>query len=94
MRLWRFENTDAVRENMEDEKIVKKLAIVLKIYIDSKEILLQIVEKLYGLKSGQISLSEIEILQKELKKKGYLNYARQFKQFGHLGFTPYVIWEV
>lgn len=94
MRLWRFENTDAVRENMEDEKIVKKLAIVLKTYIDSKEILLQIVEKLYGLKSGQISLSEIEILQKELKKKGYLNYARQFKQFRHLGFTPYVIWEV
>lgn len=92
MRLWRFENnTEAVKENMRNEKVLSQLATNLKVFIDNKIALVKIIERAYGLESGQITLREIEILQEQLKEKGIDRFIKQFKQFGKFGYTPYII---
>ncbi|MBI6019859.1 hypothetical protein H8J79_03300 [Clostridium perfringens] len=92
MRLWRFENnTEAVKENMRNEKVLSQLATNLKVFIDNKIALAKIIERSYGLESGQITLREIEILQEQLKEKGIDRFIKQFKQFGNFGYTPYIL---
>ncbi|GAA0095719.1 hypothetical protein [Clostridium perfringens] len=91
MRLWKFENTDAVKENMRNEKVLSQLATNLKVFIDNKIALVKIIERAYGLESGQITLIEIEILQEQLKEKGIDRFIKQFKQFGNFGYTPYIL---
>lgn len=91
MRLWRFENTDAVKENMRNEKVLSQLATNLKVFIDNKIALVKIIERVYGLESGQISNRDIETLQEQLRKKGIDRFVKQFRQFGYLGFASYIL---
>lgn len=88
MILWKF-NGD-VRKNMKNE-VLEQLAANLKVSIDNKKALLQVIEQAFCLESGQISLREIEILQEQLKEKGIDRFIKQFKQFGNFGYTPYIL---
>lgn len=70
---------------------MEQLAANLKVSIDNKKALLQVIEQAFCLESGQISLREIEILTTELKEKGIDAFVKQFSKFANLGFTPHIL---
>ena len=76
---------------MKSKGVVEQLAINLKVFIDNKKVLTEIIENAFCLESRQISNRDIETLQEQLRKKGIDKFVKQFRQFGHLGFTPYIL---
>lgn len=87
MMVWKF-NGD-VRENIKSKSFLDKLREQLNNNNDIEDIK-KIIEKAYCLKSGQISNREIKILNNQIKVKGIDKFVQQFRQFSHLGFTPYI----
>ncbi|WP_338842984.1 hypothetical protein WHY53_15120 (plasmid) [Clostridium perfringens] len=87
MMVWKF-NGD-VRENIKSKSFLDKLREQLNNNNDIEDIK-KIIEKAYCLKSGQISNREIKILNNQIKVKGIDKFVQQFRQFAHLGFTPYI----
>lgn len=87
MMVWKF-NGD-VRENIKSKSFLDKLREQLNNNNDIEDIK-KIIEKAYCLKSGQISNREIKILNNQIKVKGIDKFVHQFRQFAHLGFTPYI----
>ncbi|MDK7627709.1 MULTISPECIES: hypothetical protein [unclassified Clostridium] len=93
MRLWRFEkNTDAVRENMKNEKVLRQLEVNLNLFKDNHEALARIMEKAHGYILGEIEESQAKRLSNQLKTdKEIKMYVKQFSKFGHLGFVSTVL---
>ncbi|EGT3607971.1 hypothetical protein FKF97_16495 [Clostridium perfringens] len=87
MMVWKF--TGDVRENIKSKSFLDKLREQLNNNNDIEDIK-KIIEKAYCLKSEQISTREIKILNNQIKAKGIDKFVQQFRQFAHLGFTPYI----
>ncbi|HAT4296431.1 TPA: hypothetical protein I9146_002668 [Clostridium perfringens] len=93
MRLWKFENTtEAVKENMRNEKMLSQLEVNLYLFKDNHKALARIMEKAHGLIVGEITEAEGQILSLNLKDSDSVKaYVKQFSKFGHLGFNPNLI---
>ena len=97
MKLWRFENKnrEVVRENMRNEKVLKKLEVNLNHFKDNHKALARIMEKVHGYELGEITVEQAKRLSEQLKTDREIKtYVKQFSKFGNLGFTSCVILEV
>ena len=97
MKLWRFENKnrEVVRENMRNEKVLKKLEVNLNHFKDNHKALARIMEKVHGYELCEIEEWSDKRLSEQLKTDREIKaYVKQFSKFGNLGFTPYVVLEV
>ena len=93
MRLWRFENnTEAVKENMRNEKVLSQLEINLNLFKDNHKALARVMEKAHGYALGEIEERQAKRLSEQLKTDREIKaYVKQFSKFGNLGFVSTVL---
>lgn len=92
MRLWKFENTDAVKENMRNEKVLSQLEINLNLFKDNHKALARVMEKVHGYALGEIEERQAKRLSEQLKTDREIKaYVKQFSKFGNLGFVSTVL---